>query len=169
MRSILVRSIRPLTNGIREARRSAGGTKGTRDGNGKLAMVGGLFRVGYRHCFTVDENLICTVRREETVEKEKQENERERERGKGGRGRTLGWVLPCLSVGGGVKLNYPLVPRLPGDVCRGAGALALPPVVGGLLHRYLYACTATRTYTYTHECERERARASYLLRGGVFN
>jgi len=40
-------------------------------------------------------------------------------------------VLPCLSVGGGVKLNYPLVPRLPGDVCRGAGALALPPDVGG--------------------------------------
>lgn len=50
-------------------------------------------------------------------------------------------------MGGGVKLNYPLVPRLPGDVCRGAGALALPPVVGGL-HRRSYArvrARATRT------------------------
>lgn len=50
--------------------------------------------------------------------------------GEGGR-RTLGWVLPCLSVGGGVKLNYPLVPRLPGDVCRGAGALAASGRWGG--------------------------------------
>lgn len=24
----------------------------------------GLFRLGYRHCFTVDENLICTTKRD---------------------------------------------------------------------------------------------------------
>jgi len=58
---------------------------------------GELFRVGYRHCFTVDENLICTVRREEAEEQEGEgeeekrhsrslDKERERERGAEGRG-----------------------------------------------------------------------------------
>lgn len=51
---------------------------------GKLATVGGggLFRVGYRHCFTVDENLICTVRREEAPEEDEEKVEEENERAK---------------------------------------------------------------------------------------
>lgn len=68
-------------------------------------------------------------------------------------------MLPCLSVGGGVKLNYPLVPRLPGDVCRGAGALALPPVVGGCIgicaRTRVYVHSNAYTYIYTY------ARATY--------
>lgn len=154
MRSIRVRSVQPLTNGIREARRNGRvGAKGeSRKAGVKLATdglgVGGgeLFRVGYRHCFTVDENLICTVREATQGGRETDKREGEREKERGGqeeRENALGWVLPCLSVGGGVKLNYPLVPRLPGDVCRGAGALALPPDVGGL-HRYL----CVRVYIY---------------------
>lgn len=63
-------------------------------------------------------------------------------------------MLPCLSVGGGVKLNYPLVPRLPGDVCRGAGALALPPVVGGCIgiciRVRVYVCNDTYMHIYTY-------------------
>lgn len=121
----------------------------TRDGRNTGEVRGGrggLFRVGYRHCFTVDENLICTVREVAPAEEEEKRirgRERKRKRSRR-RGKTLGWVLPCLSVGGGVKLNYPLVPRLPGDVCRGAGALALAPDVGGGLHRYPYSYTRTR-------------------------
>lgn len=44
-------------------------------------------------------------------------------------------MLPCLSVGGGVKLNYPLVPRTPGTF---AGA----PALSVLLRRVgaVYAC-----------------------------
>lgn len=76
------------------------------------------------------------------------EDERSKRGREGERGRTLGWVLPCLSVGGGVKLNYPLVPRLPGDVCRGAGALALPPVCRGL-HRCPCSCRCTHTHIHT--------------------
>lgn len=41
-----------------------------------------MFRVGYRHCFTVDENLICTVRREEAPEEDEEKVEEENERAK---------------------------------------------------------------------------------------
>lgn len=84
-------------------------------------------------------------------------------------------MLPCLSVGGGVKLNYPLVPRLPGDVCRGAGALALPPVVGGccigirIRVRVPCTCAATRTriYTYTRALPPPRRRFQLKSTPGV--
>lgn len=83
-------------------------------------------------------------------------------------------MLPCLSVGGGVKLNYPLVPRLPGDVCRGAGALALPPVVGGCIGicirvRVPCTCAATRTriYTYTRALPPPRRRFQLKSTPGV--
>lgn len=108
----------------------------------------------------------------EEKEEEEAENERVREMGQKRRGAQrkreregwkggLGWVLPCLSVGGGVKLNYPLVPRLPGDVCRGAGALALPPVVGGCIGICVrvraYVCNDTHIYIYT--CARATSSA----------
>ena len=57
------------------------------------------------------------------MEGRKREKERERERRREReREQRVGWVLACLSVGGGVKLNYPLVLRPPGTF---AGALAL--------------------------------------------
>lgn len=85
MRSIEVRSIRPLTN----PRCSPKGMKReleagkTREEHGGLVGWKGareLFRVGYRHCFTVDENLICTVRSEEEEKEEEKEEEENQER-----------------------------------------------------------------------------------------
>lgn len=108
MRSIRVRSVRPLTNGIREARRSAGGkgngekrenSRWTDDERGREGTGrGGLFRVGYRHCFTVDENLICTVREVTAAKEEEKTNKSEREKEKeeegGGEGeRSDGYCL----------------------------------------------------------------------------
>lgn len=72
-------------------------------------------------------------------------------------------------------MNYPLVPRLPGDVCRGAGALALPPVVGGccigicIRVRVPCTCAATRTriYTYTRALPPPRRRFQLKSTPGV--
>lgn len=90
-----------------------------------------------RHCFTVDENLICTTERDswrwKLAGRWKTEREREKERkrdrsGKGGRGteerrwRVAPWVLPCLSVGGGCQIELPPGFTVPGDVCWSAGA-----------------------------------------------
>lgn len=52
---------------------------GRREGEERTAR-GGLFRVGYRHCFTVDENLICTVREVAATKEEEKTNKREREK-----------------------------------------------------------------------------------------
>lgn len=80
-------------------------------------------------------------------------------------------MLPCLSVGGGVKLNYPLVPRLPGDVCRGAGALALPPVVGGCIgicvRMRVYMYSDTYTYIYVRALSPPRRRFQLKSTPGV--
>lgn len=96
--------------------------------------------------------------------------------GGGGGRRTLGWVLPCLSVGGGVKLNYPLVPRLPGDVCRGAGALAASGRRGGCVGvrvsvpvfvsvcARVRSCVATRTRVYARALEFPSPRRRFQLK-----
>lgn len=62
-------------------------------------------------------------------------------------------------------MNYPLVPRLPGDVCRGAGALALPPVVGGL-HRYVCSDTYTYIYIYARATSSAEAFSIKINTGG---
>lgn len=202
MRSIRVRSVEPLTNGIRVFSIEKRGLQSWRVATFPTVQVNwreggswtgsrGLFRLGYWHCFTVDENLICATERDnlchharkgtsntvcaciymcictwrtegkneedgknrvkyrhnihihgpkwkkrtniENRRKERGKRKKHRQRAvyisyiedrKKDRGRELraGWVLACLSVGGGVKLNYPLVLRSPGTF---AGALAL--------------------------------------------
>lgn len=83
--------------------------------------------------------------------------ERERERGKDRSGEgeeverrwRVGWVLPCLSVGGGCQIELPPGFTVPGDVCWSAGALCAstsrlyhpPPPPRFVVDGVLSACT----------------------------
>lgn len=142
---------------------------GRREGEERTAR-GGLFRVGYRHCFTVDENLICTVRevaatkeeektnkRDREKEEEKEEEEEEEGRENARMGAALfkrGWgcqieLPPCTTAPRG---------RLPGrwrsraaSGRRGGGCIGICVRTHVPVHVYIYVC------------------ARYLLHGGVFN
>lgn len=75
MRSIRVRSVEPLTNGIRVFSIEKRGLQSWRVATFPTVQVNwreggswtgsrGLFRLEYWHCFTVDENLICATERD---------------------------------------------------------------------------------------------------------
>lgn len=123
---------------------------GRREGEERTAR-GGLFRVGYRHCFTVDENLICTVREVAATKEEEKTNKREREKEEekeeeeeeGRENARMGAAL--FKRGWGCQIELPPCTTAPRGRLPGRWrSRAASGCQGGRLHRYLCACTRTR-------------------------